>query len=167
MTILPTAALTTATGAGSSAARRQHRRRRIPHIVLYCLGNYTHPTTRHSLAQYLIPSLFEELLDIKVPRDSKGKELVRMGSEEGLLKLHRKHDAWIGGGMGVVPAAGQGGGVLTGGKQGGNGGGGKKEVASKTVTSDDGGEMHVKLTVVRPRKYLKGSSVRNARKSPS
>lgn len=27
------------------------------HVLLYLLGNYTHPNTRHSLAQFLIPSL--------------------------------------------------------------------------------------------------------------
>jgi hypothetical protein len=27
------------------------------HVLLYLLGNYTHPSTRHSLAQFLIPSL--------------------------------------------------------------------------------------------------------------
>lgn len=135
MTLLPSAALPSI---GSAAPAR------IPHIVLYCLGNYTHPTTRHSLAQYLIPSLFEELLGVKAQRDSKGKELVRPGSD-GLLRLHRKHDAWIGGGTGVVPA-GQGASMSS--------KGGKKYIGqvSKQVTD----EMQIKLTVVRPSECAAG-----------
>lgn len=57
---------------------------KIPHILLYATGNHTHPTTKHSLGQYIIPNL-----------------LARFGlpDEREFMRLERKHDCWVGSGM--------------------------------------------------------------------
>ena len=57
---------------------------RTPHILLYTLGNYTHPSTKHSLGQYVIPSLLRRF------------DLPKEGD---FLRLERKHDCWLGSGM--------------------------------------------------------------------
>jgi hypothetical protein len=52
-----------------------------PHILLYTLGNYTHPTTKHSLAQYIIPPLLTYF---------------GLGAEKEFMRLERKFDCWVG-----------------------------------------------------------------------
>lgn len=69
-----------------------------PHILLYALGNYTHPTTKHSLAQYVIPALLRHF---------------DLGKEGDFLRMERKHDCWIGSGV-VKSRTGGGGGVGSG-----------------------------------------------------
>ena len=55
-----------------------------PHILLYTLGNHPYPTTKHSLAQFLISPLLEYF---------------DLGKEGDVMRLERKFDCWVGSGV--------------------------------------------------------------------
>lgn len=68
----------------------------IPHILVYALGNYPFPLSRHSLPQSLLPLILE-----RYRSSSTGIKKATGNKEQrgGCLKLLKKHECWIGGGL--------------------------------------------------------------------
>lgn len=68
----------------------------IPHIMVYALGNYPYPLSRHSLPQSLLPLILERY----GPISSRTKN-ANASKEQGVnpLKLLKKHECWVGGGL--------------------------------------------------------------------
>jgi peptidyl-tRNA hydrolase len=76
------------------------KRNKIPHLVVYALGNYPWPQSRHSLPQSLLPFLSQHYgfsgATTSKPSQSRTS---RSPTVAQTMELDRKHQCWIGGGL--------------------------------------------------------------------
>lgn len=76
-------------------------RPKVPHILVYALGNYPYPLSRHSLPQSVLPHMAQQyaLSTARATIPTKGNARSTSGSVGNALTLMKKHDCWIGGGL--------------------------------------------------------------------
>lgn len=97
-----TAAFPEAESTDSTTAQRPSpvKQSKIPHLVVYALGNYPFPQSRHSLPQSLLPFMSQHYglsggnnLKQSQSRTSRSPTVAQT------MELDRKHQCWIGGGL--------------------------------------------------------------------
>lgn len=107
---------------------------KIPHIVVYALGNYPYPLSRHSLPQSLLPFILQRYaLSAATDTKSKGNRDSASIANKNALTLMKKHDCWIGGGLIDIGSTGS-----------------RGNKTRQTVESEEAGPRAV-LTLVKPR----------------
>lgn len=88
-------------GTSTVDATPQTKRLKVPHVLVYALGNYPYPLSRHSLPQSVLPDILQRygLSTARATMPNNGNARSATGSFGNALTLMKKHDCWIGGGL--------------------------------------------------------------------
>ena len=88
-------------GTSTGDATPQTKRLKVPHVLVYALGNYPYPLSRHSLPQSVLPDILQRygLSTARAIMPNNGNARSATGSFGNALTLMKKHDCWIGGGL--------------------------------------------------------------------
>lgn len=86
---------TNPTNATPAQALSSAKQSKIPHLVVYALGNYPWPLSRHSLPQSILPSISQHY-GLSAGHNSRRTKSPIVTQT---MELDRKHQCWIGGGL--------------------------------------------------------------------